>query len=142
MLGQEELRRSDYLFDTVVEFVGTRQSFQVFPVPFDQVQFWTIRRQPNGQKAVFKKTQGCQDRRTFMIRNIVHHQHDATGWITLHKQVFDELQKRLAVLPSGDLPRNRIRVPGVGSQDMAMLLGARLQGWNNLLLTLLHPTGM
>ena len=29
-----------------------------------------------------------------------------------------------------------------GSQDLAMLFGTGLQGWNDLLLTLFHPTSM
>ena len=107
MLSEHEFSRSDRLFDGVVEFVCARQVFQVFPISFDQVEFRTIRRQPESQKTMFKKTQ----RSTFMVGNIVHHQNDTTGWIASHTQVFDEFQERLAVLPIGDFPRDRIGVP-------------------------------
>ena len=135
-------RRVDHVFNRVVEFVGTSQLLQVFPIPFDQIEFRTIRRQPNNQETMFKEAQCSQDRSTFVIRDIIHHQKDAPGWIALHEQIFDELQERLAVLPSSDFPRDHIGVPRVSPQNVTMFLGTRLQGWNNLLLTLFHPTGM
>lgn len=122
LLRKEVFSGSDDFFDAVVKFVDTGQFFQVFPIPFDQIELRTIRRQPDHQKTMFKKAQGSQDRRTFVVRNIIHHQNNATSWIALHEQVFKELQKRLAVLPSSDFPSDRIRVPRVSSQDMAMLL--------------------
>jgi hypothetical protein len=77
-----------------------------------------------------------------MIRNIVHYQNNAARWIAIHQQMFDERKKSLAVLPISHLPTDFIGVPTIGSQDMAMLFGAWLQRWNDLLLTLLHPTRM
>lgn len=142
MLRKDVFSGSDHFFDAVVKFVDTGQCFQVFPISFDQIEFRTIRRQPDHQKTMFKEAQGSQDSRTFVVRNVIHHQNDTTGWIALDEQIFEERQERLTVLPVSNLPRDRIGIPQVSSQDMTMLLGTRLQGWNNLLLTLLHPTGM
>ena len=103
--------RSDHLFDGVVKFVSARQVFQVFPIPFDQIEFRAIRRQPEDQKTMFKEAQRSQDTCAFVVGNIIHHQHEATGWIALHKKVFDELQKGSAVLPIGELPGDRICIP-------------------------------
>ena len=142
LLRKDVFRRSDHFFDAVVKFVHASQFFQVFPVSFNQVEFRTIRRQPDHQKTMFKQAQGSLDRSTFVVRNIIHHQNDATRRIALHQEILEKLQERVAVLPSADFPGDRIGVPRIRSQDMTMLLGPRLQGWNDLLLSLFHPTGM
>ncbi len=71
---------------------------------------------------MFKQAHGCQGRRTFIRRSIVHHQDYSAVRILYYQHLLQELDKVAAVLPGRPDPGDSVLKPVVASDFLPMLL--------------------
>ncbi len=74
-----------------------------------------------------------------MLRDIIQHQDYSLGWIAPDQQRFQKLDEGIGVFDGRGVPGDGILRPVVPSNEMPLLLGARMGGRHPFLLADLHP---
>jgi hypothetical protein len=69
---KQKISKNDHVVNGVVMFACISQAFQVFPIPFVQVELGQLRKQPDNQKKIFKKVECNQGAApsTFMAKTL------------------------------------------------------------------------
>ena len=138
LCGQNGLHGSSERIQSEKEFVRTGQILQMPPIAFDGIEVRAASGKIDDPNTMLKKAQGGSDRRTMMIRGIVHHQDNPLGGIAVYQQILQKLNEGEAVLPVDSPRRDMTRTPIVGSNDMLIVTevgGSRQFG----LLAAFHP---
>ena len=137
--GQDGLHRSSERVQSKKEFVRTGQILEMPPIAFNGIEVRAASGKIDDPNAMLKEAQGSSDRRTMMIRGIVHHQDNPLGGIAVHQQILQKLNEGEAVLPIDSQGRDVACTPIVGPNDMLIVTevgGSRQLG----LLAAFHPT--